>query len=35
MIWRPAPKLDGDHVTMTYEDGALAPNSGRIPAREL
>ena len=32
---RLAPKLEGDEITMTYEEGALILNSTRIPAREL
>lgn len=32
---RLAPKLEGDEITLTYEEGALILNSTRIPAREL
>jgi hypothetical protein len=32
---RLAPKLEGDEITLTYEDGALILNTTRIPAREL
>lgn len=32
---RLAPKLEGDEITLTYEEGALILNTTRIPAREL
>lgn len=32
---RLAPKLDGDQVTLTYQEGALILNTTSIPAREL
>jgi hypothetical protein len=32
---RLAPTLEGDEITLTYEEGALILNTTRIPAREL
>jgi len=33
MIWRLPTKLDGEHVTVTYDEGSPTLDSTLIPAR--